>query len=295
MMEIERYRRETLATLEIGEQINVNHLDCPAGDDTRKRLYILRKSDSMWLGFCHNCGESGFYFNKDKWDTASKDLVDELQDLLKSDKNLEEPCLISSNKLALPHDVTSDWMMWDNWACDRINSAGIPVTHIVEEPYFWRYSPSRRQIITPIYTTTDDPDRLVGYQCRNPNGFKPKCITTYVNGREGYPLIYRHDSIHVVFVEDPLSAVRVHHDLGVTCVALLGSHLSAKALSEVMISLSDISGLRKFTVWLDNDAAGRSAVGPLAKSLRNFTPSPVKIVSLEEPKNITTRLTMEMI
>lgn len=40
-------------------QIRVNHEDCPAGADFRKRLYIKRISPTKVVGFCHNCGCKG--------------------------------------------------------------------------------------------------------------------------------------------------------------------------------------------------------------------------------------------
>ena len=45
--------------LKLGQQKNFNHIDCPAGTDTRGRLYVKRVSGGI-LGYCHNCQEAGF-------------------------------------------------------------------------------------------------------------------------------------------------------------------------------------------------------------------------------------------
>lgn len=45
-----------------GEQIHVNHDKCPAGLDTKRRLYIKRTEDDRYiLAYCHNCSLSGRY------------------------------------------------------------------------------------------------------------------------------------------------------------------------------------------------------------------------------------------
>lgn len=37
----------------------LNHQDCPAGTDLRRRLYVTHKDDGGILGYCHNCGATG--------------------------------------------------------------------------------------------------------------------------------------------------------------------------------------------------------------------------------------------
>ena len=43
--------------MDVGETVRINHADCEAGEDTRRRLYITMKPDIL-LGYCHNCGTS---------------------------------------------------------------------------------------------------------------------------------------------------------------------------------------------------------------------------------------------
>ena len=44
-------------TLYTGQTMRINHEECPAGKDTRRRFYITRKPDVL-LGYCHNCQNS---------------------------------------------------------------------------------------------------------------------------------------------------------------------------------------------------------------------------------------------
>lgn len=44
------------------EQVNVNHDECSAGTDTKKRLYVKRVEDgrnNTYLFYCHHCGNRG--------------------------------------------------------------------------------------------------------------------------------------------------------------------------------------------------------------------------------------------
>lgn len=45
--------------------MHYNHEDCPAGRDTRQRLYITRTNDNTILAYCHNCGHRGFIRSTD--------------------------------------------------------------------------------------------------------------------------------------------------------------------------------------------------------------------------------------
>jgi len=51
---------ETYKHLELaeGEQVRINHTECTAGSDTRKRLYIKNKGSHI-VAYCHNCGLKG--------------------------------------------------------------------------------------------------------------------------------------------------------------------------------------------------------------------------------------------
>ena len=59
MLDLQHYQ-QMIDDLEPGETVRYNHTDCPAGEDTRRRLYLTRPhADPTWvLGYCHNCQDS---------------------------------------------------------------------------------------------------------------------------------------------------------------------------------------------------------------------------------------------
>jgi len=44
-----------------GEQVRINHEQCPAGEDTRRRMYVKRSDEELdtVVAYCHNCGGVG--------------------------------------------------------------------------------------------------------------------------------------------------------------------------------------------------------------------------------------------
>ena len=46
--------------LELGLPTSVNHDGCPAGLDTKRRLYVTKKSEEMALAYCHHCNTGAF-------------------------------------------------------------------------------------------------------------------------------------------------------------------------------------------------------------------------------------------
>lgn len=42
-----------------GEQVHVNHDGCPAGRDTKRRLYVKRNEHGKVVAYCHHCGGAG--------------------------------------------------------------------------------------------------------------------------------------------------------------------------------------------------------------------------------------------
>src|SRR5271165_6572543 len=47
-------------SLALGEQIHINHEDCSAGIDVKRRLYIKRVPGGL-ISYCHHCSGSGFF------------------------------------------------------------------------------------------------------------------------------------------------------------------------------------------------------------------------------------------
>lgn len=275
------------ATWPTGEQRRFDHHDCPAGVDTRQRLYILKKTNDLWLGYCHNCGETGVLGTyghpvPDDIEGLAQRLADALQCEV---EELPGPSIDIDNCLNIPSDLST---IFTGWAQSRMLDHYTTSHMLCSEPYGWRYSPLTDQIYTPIKTAATK--TLVGWQARNAPGVMPKCKTHYLKGYEGHPLIYpHHTGAPWVIVEDPLSAVRMHYR-GFNAMALLGTNLNEYALKILLVCLLDGVGPDKtpIYVWLDDDTAGqKAAVKVMARisSLLNTTHKLVMVKELEPSKN----------
>lgn len=277
-------QRETLEALpiggmKVGEQGNWNHSDCPAGIDTRRRLYIKRKDNRLWVAFCHNCGESGALKSGVLIPTMA-DLAHQLRDVvvIKPDdpntSTFEMPGAVT-----LPDDFTQDPSFLDTWVLRRLWDNHSTVEVAVK--HGWGFSPSRNQMITPIYHKDGN---MGGYQARNAPGILPKCITTYAQGHKGYPLFYRRlESNILIIVEDPLSAMRLHEETFVTSVALLGTHLNAHALSQIIHYVKQ-EDVKHITIWMDADIPGKVAGVKIHKELRSLFGKDVNILVSAQPE-----------
>lgn len=58
MLNFEEYK-DDIDKLQEGDQVNVNHKECPSGVDTKRRLYLKRIDGGKVLGYCHHCGSKG--------------------------------------------------------------------------------------------------------------------------------------------------------------------------------------------------------------------------------------------
>lgn len=244
----------------VGESRNFDHNQCPAGADHRGRLSVLRKANNLWLVYCYNCGDgnalrvagSGGEANTE-W---TKNVLDMLTEHLRPDTPIIEDVMVNTTKYgSLPEDVVVNGEKWDVWAHERLWASHTNVGMVTAPPYNWCFSPSRNQIIMPIY----GPDREEwGYQARQAPGIKPKCITTYYQGHNGKPLYYKGVGPWLFIVEDPISAMRINHCCEHHSVALLGTHLNETALVDI-IKAVNWYGISNIAVWFDDDAAGKEA------------------------------------
>lgn len=123
--------------LAVGEQTNQNHQDCPAGMDTKKRLYIKRTSDGyQW--YCHHCAQGGF-------------VRAGVRNIHKVEEPYEGP--------SLPADFDPDHNNWPDWA-EEFKVQG------------WGFSKRMNRVIIPVYGP-----ELKGYQARAAPNEKPKYLT----------------------------------------------------------------------------------------------------------------------
>jgi hypothetical protein len=225
----------------MGEQVHINHVGCPSGEDKKKRLYIKR-TDKGIVAYCHHCNESGFAFDMDgrvgTW----------LQD-----KKPVDPRITVIPSLC---DISIEGKMWlAKYYCD----SGCKV-----------FSGVKGGPRLVAMTLIDAAHNHIGIQVRNTFPLAaPKYITSYFNEtRKGEAAWFHYGSKTLVITEDYLSAYRVHLDAQVSSVALLRTSLSDTTLRQIYeLEFEHI------IIWLDPDQAGIEGARKVEKKLDHYLPT----------------------
>ena len=215
--------------LELGEQIHINHEDCPAGQDTKRRLYIKRGDDDgndIIMAYCHNCTKRGTH-------------SESYSRVLGAKKESKQRINGSSN--LLPRDHTGVWDEWDVRGTTWVRNGGIDESR--SQRWGLGYSPSSNRVVIPINDQTDG--SLMGYQLRSLSAVdSPKYLTV----KNKTPFYWYSGKVNstLVIVEDVLSGIRCEKYC--SSIALLSSGMS----DEVYAFIAG-SGHTNFIVYLDND------------------------------------------
>lgn len=220
--------------LNAGEQIHVNHTNCPAGEDHRRRLYIKRTEDDRnILAYCHNCSLSGNY-RLDFGTVRSH----------KAKGTLTGSGTGSIDPTTLPRSYTLDQKKWDSKQRTWINRYGI--TTLEQKEYKIGADTYTGKVILPVYRE----GLLLGYQERylGDDADEPKYKT---NTTEKPLFWYSGDykatlQSSICIVEDVLSGIKVARFM--PSLALMGSNMSDKHLAFILRNNFD-----KFIVFLDDD------------------------------------------
>lgn len=242
------------------EQVRVNHEGCPAGEDTRRRLYVKKVSGGL-IAYCHNCGDHG-YVRRDAYG------IKEIESWLEGEKKkIEEitPFYELPSDLLWPDRIT----YWPMRARMHIGVAfdyrtfADPGNALIQRTYAAQDSGSILNGM--VYTINrDDDGNIIGYQTRWCEDGAPKNIRSYgdkqfiLKSRDGF-------KTRVTFiVEDVLSGVALAHDYPMaTVVALCGTHLS---MTERVAA--EIRGKEMVVVYLDPDDAGKMAAPDVVGSCK---------------------------
>lgn len=237
-------------TIEPGTTARMNHDDCPAGADTRTRLYVTRKQADSGkltdLAYCHNCGVGGAIVagGPATIRTALRGV---------STATAKAP-------LKLPQGLvpvgTGDW---PEAAKNFLREIGTRMDHHTLGTGFDRES---CRLILPAYSTVlgtggqvTEVDALIGWQARRLWGSGPKYLTVEADGvgDAGIEMSFSlWDGLvdSVVLVEDWLSALHV----ATTCpgsfvVPMFRYKISAERLARLRRRHLNVP----LIAWLDND------------------------------------------
>lgn len=251
------------ARLGVQDQTSVNHVDCPAGVDTKRRLYVKRTNDGLYIGYCHHCGQKGATKASGQWVDYSVDLS------AVAPKKLELSRYGTMNPNATEWPAAPlAWLFQARMTYVRMQEHGI------------RYDEQLDRVALPIF---DSEHRLLAMQLRSFDDNQPK----YLN-------VYREDAVkpvhcwltnfpdddRIYIVEDILSAIRISKFVNVG--ALLGTHLSDWAKNYLAEFYPYVA------VWLDPDDAGIKACSKIARDLTPIITGYVQLLSTDkQPKELS--------
>lgn len=247
-----------LERLADNEQVNINHIGCPAGRDIKKRLFV-RKKDGALLFYCHHCSEGAAKQGKKRY----------IRD---------RAAVQTSWALRLPTDLTRkdmhvagrSWLYKSGITMDEARLYGIG------------WSESAGRVILPVYDLTGF---MTAYQSRRvlPHDHMPKYLTDKDKAHR-FPMFLANKqcaSTTVVLTEDILSAIKVGRQC--EAAAILGVHLSP-ANRNTLIAM----GYERVVVWLDDDnPAVKAAQRKICKAIAPFA-DVVKVTGhTVDPKGMT--------
>lgn len=236
----------------IGEQIRINHEDCPAGTDTKQRLYIKIPEDNsnLIIGYCHNCGEHGTMIDSNRRYHSTSPRTASQKD----------------EKLRIPDDAEFDIDKWPGPATAWVYQYGFTSDDL--KKFGWAYLPNQHRVLIPICPgVVYEPSSYTesGYQLRRIVN-NPK-IPKYTTAKNCEVVLWSRLTDHtpgktIVICEDALSAKKI--DLtDMRGLPLLGTHAS----KEDLFNLSKRSNRAPIVVWLDNDS---EVVSKKAKEIAKF-------------------------
>jgi len=222
--EIQRIYHGEIKNCQDGEQIRVDHVGCPAGEDTRGRLYIKNVGEK-YIAFCHNCGTSG------SWRAGKQSWI----------KRRRVQTAAETGKVELPSNMEYDP---DNWpVAARVWLAqAMDVEYAADYGIGW--SEYHGRLVLPFYVL----DELAGYQTRRilREDDGPKYLT-YRNKKLPGANLLESEGAPLVLVEDILSSIKVS-SAGYSSMALLSSNMNGELLTLV----NKVTPPKVF-IWLDDD------------------------------------------
>lgn len=243
-----------------GTQVHINHANCPAGEDTRKRLYIKRDGDVV-LAYCHNCGGSSAYKNYGRGATAHTREFDR-EDY---DKLVADAPLIVDDEIALPDGYGTPLNKHvQGWKYCQESGLSSPTIH--KSAIY--YSESLDRMIIPIKDAEEK--KYIYWQGRSFNPAVPKYINVKGVSKPLFVLKNVQQAEHpnrTILVEDAISAWRVWQDCTMAntqIIALLGTKVDT---ADLLPYVGGGKASHHIIVWLDEDVAGRQATVELKPTL----------------------------
>lgn len=246
---------DSFSHLDVGGMVHVDHLDCPAGKDTKRRLYIKVVDDAV-LFFCQHCGCKGVLREHGKVLRAS-----EIE--ARVDRAMTLP----------PHEKLR-YLIRKEWTSD--------ISEWSKEARLWWHSYGLTQEEATEYNVQWDERRLwlwgagSAWQGRAFAGDSPKYLR--IDESPNIPAaFYTSEERTWVVVEDLLSAYRVHM-AGYNAMCLMGTKVGHREMQV-------LTHAKRVVVWLDDDEAGQLGAVDLYKRLGWMCD--VRNVVCRQPKEVS--------
>ena len=208
-----------------GEQVKRNHINCPAGRDTKQRLFV-KKTEGKLLMYCHHCQGRGAIQGQRRFIKSSKNVV------------TESVLTLPPDLTTVPRDMNVHGSVW-------LSKYGI--NEAERKHYMLGWSDYHNRIILPVWNL--ERTELIAFQRRRilPHDTMPKYLTTR-RAYHKHPVWYgsnHREGDTLVITEDILSAVKVNR----VCMSLslLGTHLPDAVLHWIVNHYSRV------LLWLDDD------------------------------------------
>lgn len=253
--------------LDDDKQLKFNHITCPAGEDTKFRLYV-KKVDGAYLFHCHNCGDSGYYRPRETYSRikdAGTLVVEERMSRMDMMKQ------VTTEDFA---DFKIEGQLW-------LSQYGFDD----EMCHAYGISECELGLMLPTYgKNLSGGTATTGCQIRKYGSKGPKYIT-YTDCKYSY---LEADKDCVILTEDLLSSYKLNW-AGWPTICLLGTKLALGAQRIVT------EKYKRAILWLDDDVAGHDAALKLLKELSPVIPDLTAIFN-KQPKEIDleTLQTMEL-
>ena len=243
----------------MNEQVNINHVGCPSGEDRKKRLYIKRTTKGL-VAYCHHCADSGF---------AQDGTEGRLSTWFKTKPT--DVLKITSKPVIGPLEIQGRVWLCDHY-CDPNNKDFSGVQG--KDP----------RVALSLHNPVQE---VIGWQVRNLLPDATPKYTTYYNqeSNRGDSSWFHKNSTALVITEDYLSAHRVFNDTTLSSVALLRTTISDRTLRQIY----DLD-FKFIFIWLDPDAAGIEGTTKAYKKLSHYLPKEtvIGVYNMDkEPKECT--------
>ena len=281
MLDLQPYLNE-IKIIEPGQTVRFNHIGCPAGTDTRRRLYVTRpEADATKaVAYCHNCQEGASHTGS-KWEPYRNGKHGDTT----PDK------IIVTDDVEAPPNLVFDTEQWTTDAkCWLINSGLSPYQ---TRSYDIGLDSDTNRIYLPRYQTilleSNNNIGLNGYQLRKIEDRRgPKYLTVLSTSSidpsyTGIFTVTQSACLKAVLVEDLVSGIHIAEACkseDILVIINYGVKVNLQALDEMR-------GYDKGYIWLDNDSEHiKHQAEVQSRTLQMLTNGDVEVITdYSDPKH----------